>query len=860
MKIVLQNVLWLLFFVAYQYFCLASESVTIGILFNEGSHQSEIALNSTLHKKNTFDQKAFFKSNVLQISNFDSFEASKTLCGMLEADYGIAAVIGLESPTRAILESICNHFEVPYIMTSWRPPTRKQTDTVFNFFPEAELFAQALAEIVKSLQWGSFVIIYETEEGLIRMQEILKLQDYKRNSKQNNILVKQLGPGNDHRSLLKEIKNATENNIILDCKTEHILPILQQAKDQNLLSLHNNYLLTSLTETVLFYDALLHLTDSINDLMYTEKSITPNPINCFEQTKSKNGYIFAAYMKERKPSLSLSGPLKFDDNGNRIHFNIHVVDILDNQVIADWYASNSSLVLRRSSNDTEFAAVANLQKILVNVSSRIGEPYLKYRESEEGKILYGNDRYEGYSMDLIQEVANIIGFRFEFHLAEDKEYGKWDEKKKKWTGLVGDLLERKAQLAVCDLTITHQRREVVDFSMPFMTLGISILYKKEEKKDINMFAFLDPFSVSVWIYTATLYLIISVVLYFISRMTPGDWENPHPCDENPEELENIWDIKNCLWLTLGSIMTQGCDILPKGISSRMAVSMWWFFSLIMTSSYTANLAAFLTKDRMEPTIDGAEALSKQTKIKYGVVDGGSTMAFFRDSNFSTYQRMWTNMLATRPSVFEKNNNDGVKRVQAPKGQYAFLMESTQIEYEIETKCDLKQVGSSLDTKSYGIAMPMNSPYRSAINKAILKLQESGKLNDLKNKWWKEKRKDPSCENFDVEEKSDSAELALANVGGVFFVLGVGIAIAVMLAIFEFLWNVRSVSVEEHLTYWEALKVELKFACNVWITKKRTKPVISESSSSSSHKSDKTDDKSMIHSFLQSAGSFMNLNN
>lgn len=46
-------------------------------------------------------------------------------------------------------------------------------------------------------------------------------------------------------------------------------------------------------------------------------------------------------------------------------------------------------------------------------------------------------------------------------------------------------------------------------------------------------------------------------------MTPGDWEKPHPCDENPEELENIWGIKNCLWVTLGSIMTQGSDILPK---------------------------------------------------------------------------------------------------------------------------------------------------------------------------------------------------------------------------------------------------------------------------------------------------------
>lgn len=43
------------------------------------------------------------------------------------------------------------------------------------------------------------------------------------------------------------------------------------------------------------------------------------------------------------------------------------------------------------------------------------------------------------------------------------------------------------------------------------------------------------------------------------------------------------------------------------------------------------------------------------------------------------------------------------------------------------------------------------------------------------------------------------DLALANVGGVFFVLGIGVGIAVVLAIFEFLWNVRSVSVEEHVS-------------------------------------------------------------
>lgn len=56
--------------------------------------------------------------------------------------------------------------------------------------------------------------------------------------------------------------------------------------------------------------------------------------------------------------------------------------------------------------------------------------------------------------------------------------------------------------------------------------------------------------------------------------------------------------------------------------------MWYFFALIMLASYTANLAAFLTLDSQEGSIESAEDLSKQTKIKYGVVKGGSTAAFF----------------------------------------------------------------------------------------------------------------------------------------------------------------------------------------------------------------------------------------
>jgi hypothetical protein len=47
----------------------------------------------------------------------------------------------------------------------------------------------------------------------------------------------------------------------------------------------------------------------------------------------------------------------------------------------------------------------------------------------------------------------------------------------------------------------------------------------------------------------------------------------------------------------------------------------------------------------------------------------------------------------------------VDRVVKGKGSYAFLMESTSIEYVIERNCELTQVGGLLDSKGYGIAMP-----------------------------------------------------------------------------------------------------------------------------------------------------------
>lgn len=57
-----------------------------------------------------------------------------------------------------------------------------------------------------------------------------------------------------------------------------------------------------------------------------------------------------------------------------------------------------------------------------------------------------------------------------------------------------------------------------------------------------------------------------------------------------------------------------------------------------------------------------------------------------------------------------------------------------------------------------------------------------------------------------------------------------------------------------MTYWEALVVETKFAIKVWITKKRAKPQISESSKSS----ETSENKSIAQKMIETTGSFVNI--
>ena len=142
-------------------------------------------------------------------------------------------------------------------------------------------------------------------------------------------------------------------------------------------------------------------------------------------------------------------------------------------------------------------------------------PYSMVTQSDQQ--MNGNDAFEGFAIDLISEIAEILKFNYTFKWVDDGAYGFRNKETGEWNGLMGELLAQKADLAITDLTITYEREQAVDFSMPFMNLGISILYKKPQKKPPDLFSFLSPLSLDVWIYTAAAYLGVSILLFILAR-------------------------------------------------------------------------------------------------------------------------------------------------------------------------------------------------------------------------------------------------------------------------------------------------------------------------------------------------------
>ena len=135
-------------------------------------------------------------------------------------------------------------------------------------------------------------------------------------------------------------------------------------------------------------------------------------------------------------------------------------------------------------------------------------------------------------------------------------------------------------MIAADMSVDVTREKTMEFSVPFMKYGLTILMQKP-RQVADIFSILQPFSSSTWLLVLLSYLVVSLLLLLTSRL---DHSPPSPL--------------SCLWLPLASLLGgHSTDWLPSSTAPRLLLTTWWLFVLLTTAAYTANLAAFLTVAR-----------------------------------------------------------------------------------------------------------------------------------------------------------------------------------------------------------------------------------------------------------------------
>ncbi|CAB4058878.1 GRIN [Lepeophtheirus salmonis] len=607
-------------------------NIRIAAMFDENEYAAthKAALETAVSIIND-DRSVLGKSRLItttaEVVARDSYKAASVACQMIRP--GIAAFLGPLSSSSSHLQSLAKMIRFPLLESRWVYNSFKPKYSV-NVHPHPSVVGKALADLVRKIGWKSFVILYEDGTGLIRLQELLKLP---KSYESQKITVRQLYEDwDDYRPLLKEIKNSGETRIVLDCDIDKVETIFRQAKEIGMISDYYNYLITSLdverinlapykyenvnitgfriegqgkfhplyTENVLIFDAMRTFAKALDDLGSLNR-LEINPFSCEQPKPWMYGDKLMNYLHHVEVT-GLTGEIVFDSNGLRTDFKLELMEKQrDIMIVSGIWTPEVGVNYTQTASQVEGQIVEKLQNKTLRVTTAKTTPFVIAKKLDVPKEalerMSFEEKYEGYVLDLLEYLSKEVKFKYKFHMG-------WEF-----------CIKRKPLLLQIYFPSFH-------------------LYHW-------MF----------WIYMTTTYLATSILMYLLARISPYEWENPHPCKDDPEELETLFNLKNALWFGIGSFLCQGSDILPQAISTRMVAGMWWFFTLIMISSYTANLAAFLTAAKMDVPINSAEDLAKQTKIKYGTYGYGSTNAFFKSSTIPTYQKLNAFMESVKPSVY-----------------------------------------------------------------------------------------------------------------------------------------------------------------------------------------------------------------
>ncbi|XP_056009861.1 glutamate receptor ionotropic, kainate 2-like isoform X3 [Ostrea edulis] len=703
-------------------------------------------------------------------SQYEAIEGVQTYLNESETD----VIIG---PCIRSISVAAEELRIPYLCVT--SETEMELCT-FKLLPVLSDFIEAMTKLVYSQfrRQGKAepkTIIYEGKKGFHFDVELL-----------NNPLTTRVWVMNDEDTddkrrtithYLMLMRKELIREIIVICDTETVKILLETAWELAMLSLPFRWY---------FYDPAFQLRPILENLPRFENSFTVfTLIPYHDQTTfasrdidlntilmldaisvvSNISHNFTSDEKRQKSFRGLTGSIRFDANHQRMNYNINMVHFDGSKYfkLGSWESGDSPYqrgVKLENSPDVERWRNRNqtytfpLKGRTIKVVTIIEEPFVMYKKGYEN--MTGNDRFEGYCVELLHELSKILDFKYELYLVHDNKFGA-RLSDGSWNGMIGEVLAGNATMLVASLSVNAGREEAMDFTKPFMTRYVTLIMKIPATKT-RVFEFLSPLSHTIYLCTLSACIVVACSLYFFERNSVF------------EKREKV-TFKECVWYIFGTLLEGGTEGTPTTTSGRILIYTWCFFVLILVASYTANWAAFLTVEQFKAPVKSVYDLTSQKEIQYGTVRSSAILSFFKTSNVETFRKIGNEMINNASNIVA-TSAEGYQRVSA--GGYGFFWDSTVNSYKINRECQLTTIGPDFAPRGYGVGVPPGATYLEELSINILRLGDKGFLDELQQKWWGERK----CLSDEEEDEKNTSGLKLENAAGLFFVLGAGILLSV----------------------------------------------------------------------------------
>ncbi|KAI3877032.1 hypothetical protein MKX03_004169 [Papaver bracteatum] len=335
-----------------------------------------------------------------------------------------------------------------------------------------------------------------------------------------------------------------------------------------------------------------------------------------------------------------------------------------------------------------------------------------------------------------------------------------------YNDLVYQVYLQNFDAAVGDITITANRLQYVDFTLPYVEAGVSMIVLTRKDLDRETLIFFLPLEWKLWLTTVTFFVYMGSVIWILEHRGNREFRGgPHP----------LYQMGTMLSFSFSMLVFAHKE---KVLSSpgRFVMILWILALFILTASYTASYSAMLLANRFQPTFNDVNYLVKNG-YNVGYRNGSFIEGLLKQMGFieSNLKRYYTPEECVE--AFSKPRQDG--------GIVAAFDELPYIELLLAQHCDkYTKVGDIYPTGGFGFVFPKGSPLGLDISRAILSVREDkDKMKMIRHAWFGNKR---SCS--DHESLGSSYSLSLYSFRYLFIVVGVLSLIPLLADLQNFLYK------------------------------------------------------------------------